>query len=195
MMLLPSAPIAVISGSSCSEYFPASSLPLPAAASATVVPSSALTLTLAPPSTSAFMASAEPASAANTSGGLATGGGGGGLVPSATAILAPPPPATWTGAGAGGAAGGGRAMALASTPLDRTTFTNSALPLCAATWISWRPWLSRCVRSVPRDTTVMAKGTLSVATAAATTDVPSFSTLLEFAPASRSAKEAEGTLL
>src|SRR5258708_15275817 len=131
MMLLPAGPIAVRSGSSCSAYLTASRFPLPAAASATVVPSAALIPTLAPASTSTFIAGAEPASAANTKGGVATGGGGAGLVPSATATL--PPPATWTRGGAGVGAGGGSERALASTPLDRTIFTRSALPLMAAT--------------------------------------------------------------
>src|SRR5882757_3031224 len=118
MMLLPAGPIAVRSGSNCSAYFTASRLPLPAAASATVVPSCALMPTLAPASTSAFIAGAEPASAANTKGGVATGGGGPGLVPSATATL--PPPAAWTGCGGGVGASGGSDSTLGSTPLDST---------------------------------------------------------------------------
>src|SRR3954468_7420284 len=151
-------------------------------------------LALAPASTNALMAGALPASAAMISGVRGWAGGGGGRVPSARASFWPPPAADATCTG-GVAAGGGTLMALASTPLDRTILISSALPLAAATWISWRPWLSRCSRSVPRDTAVTAKGTLLLATAAATTEVPSGKVALLLAPASRSASGAEGSLL
>src|SRR5689334_23877143 len=76
MMLLPPWAMALMLGSSVSAYFTASRLPLPAAASASVSPSLALTVGLAPASIKAFMAGTEPARAAISSGAVeATGGG------------------------------------------------------------------------------------------------------------------------